>query len=74
MSNEFFTKFSARDMHKMWRTLKAESGCHPLVRPYPGAETHQLKYWMDRMEERLAEEIANRPTTWESFLNFLKRK
>lgn len=58
--NEKFTKYSAADMHKMWRTLKAEMGSHPLVRPYPGVETHQLVYWMDLMEERLAKEIGKR--------------
>jgi hypothetical protein len=73
-TNEKFTKFSANDMYRMWRTVKEESGSHPLVRPYPGAETHLLSYWMNLMEDQLAEEIESRPTAWESFLKFLKRK
>lgn len=72
--DEQFTKLSANDMHRMWRTLKAEMGSHTLVRPYPGVENHTLQYWMDRIEQRLADEVANRPTTWEAFLKFIQRK
>lgn len=58
---EDFCKLSRRDMQRMWRTLKARLGSHPIVRPYPGAETHTLTYWMNNMEERLTEEVATRP-------------
>jgi hypothetical protein len=72
--DEGFCKLSRRDMQRMWRTLKAESGSHPIVRPYPGVETHTLRYWMDLMEERLATEVASRPPLWKRWVSRLKRK
>ena len=71
---EEFCNLSKRDMQRMWRTLKAEMGAHPVIRPYPGVPTHQLKYWMDRMEERLAEEVASRLPIWKQLSIKIKRK
>lgn len=73
MSDESFTKFSASDMHKMWRTLKAEQGGNTLSTYIPDAEARPLRSWMDLMEQRLADEIASRPTTWQAFLSFIRR-
>ena len=52
---EQYTKFSKKDLIKMWRTLKAESGHRDTIAPwsmyYPKTDC-SLRTLMDNMEKR----------------------
>jgi len=51
---ECYTKFSKKDLIKMWRTLKAESGYRDTigVATSLGIQDCSLRYLMDNMEKR----------------------
>lgn len=49
--NERFTKYRRRDLIKMWRTLKDESGYRDTV-GFAGTDCVSLRTLMDRMEDR----------------------
>lgn len=53
--NERFTKFRKRNLIKMWRTLKAESGYRQTISGFPNHQ-QTLRELMDIHEERMIDE------------------
>lgn len=58
-TGEVFASFSRKNLIRLWRTLKAESGYRKTVHPYGGTK-ESLKELMDRHEERIIKETENK--------------